>query len=155
MSGGAGVGTAGAKRQGKCGWWCSGRDAGRGERAFVISSGGVAGVEKSASTRRGTVRHDNVPSGVLEHGAGYEKARKRNLSRAGGQRTCWGCWLGTIRDVIVRKCGPRGAGPSRSTRRKAPYTRQSGRRRGAKRAGASTFAARRHRRACLCPCLKY
>ena len=51
--------------------------------------------------------------------------------------------------------GPRGAGPSRSTRRMAPYTMRSGRRRGAVRAGASICAARRHRRACLCPCLTY
>ena len=51
---------------------------------LVISSGGAAGVEKSASTRRGTVRPDNVPSEVLEHAAGHDTALKCSLGRVGG-----------------------------------------------------------------------
>lgn len=51
---------------------------------LVISSGGAAGVEKSASTGRGTVRPDNVPAEVLEHAAGHDNALKCGLGRAGG-----------------------------------------------------------------------
>ena len=57
---------------------------GRHDRSFVISSGGAAGVEKSASTGRVTKRPINVISAVLEHGASDEKANKCNFSRAEG-----------------------------------------------------------------------
>lgn len=77
---------------------------GRNDRSFVISSGGEAGVEKSASTGRGTVRPDNVPAEVLEHAAGHDNALKCGLGRAGGDpATVLRGRLGTIVPKIVRK----------------------------------------------------
>ena len=112
-------------------------------------SGGVAGVEKSASTRRGTVRHDNVPSEVL---VSTRLGTIMPLNVASAVLAGGTSWASAPAGPVS---GPWGAGPSRSTRRRARDTRQSGRRREAKRAGASICAARRHRRACLCPCLTY
>lgn len=84
---------------------------GRNDRSFVISSGGVAGVEKSAGTGRVTKRPINVISGVLEHGAGDDNARKCYFSRAeGASGRAGGERLGTIWGIIVRKWGPGGTG---------------------------------------------